>query len=139
MASMYKDRLLRRDEVESFAKSLLPHQKALVGSTGKTVLEVAVLEHNVMACSKLYDNMSFYQLGTLLDITPFEAEKICSKMICEKQLKGTIDQVDEMIFFGTASSRDPSQTLINWDTQIGTICSEMNQLSELIAKDTSGP
>ena len=42
--------------------------------------EVAVLEHNVMACSKLYDNMSFYQ-QVHLDITPFEAEKICSKMI----------------------------------------------------------
>ena len=106
MTSMYKDRLLRRAEVESFAKSLLPHHQALVGSTGKTVLEVAVLEHNVVACSKLYNNISFQQLGTLLDITPFEAEKICSKMIGEKRLAGTIDQVDEMMFFGTATARD---------------------------------
>ena len=139
MASMYKNRLLRSSEIEPFAKTLLPHQKAMVGSTGKTVLEVAVLEHNVMACSMIYTNISFGQLGDLLEVTPFEAEKTCSKMIAEKRLVGTIDQVDQIVYFGTALSRDASQTLINWDKQISSLCYEMNELAAAINKETTSP
>ncbi len=140
MESMYKSRLLKTSQIESFAKTLLPHQRAQVGTTGKTVLELAVLEHNMLACSRLYNNISFAQLAELLgNVSPQEAESVCSKMIGEGRLQGTIDQVDEMLFFGTAASRDAGQTLINWDGQIGAICSTMNDITERIGAMKSSP
>lgn len=37
---------------------------------GSTVLERAVIEHNLLSASKLYNNISFAELGSLLDISP---------------------------------------------------------------------
>ena len=54
MESMYKNRLLRKEEIESFSKTLLDHQTACAaGSHSMTILEMAVLEHNMLACSLL--------------------------------------------------------------------------------------
>ena len=38
--------------------------------TGSTVLDRAVWEHNLLAASKVYTNISFVELGALLDIDP---------------------------------------------------------------------
>ena len=88
---------LRQEEVAAFAASLAPHQVATLndGSTvcqrapactparpacnpslhprAAQVLERAVIEHNMLAASKLYTNISFEQLGALLGI---EATKV---------------------------------------------------------------
>ena len=36
---------------------------------GSTILERAVIEHNLLAASKLYNNISFEELGALLEIS----------------------------------------------------------------------
>ena len=41
---------------------------------GSTILERAVIEHNLLAASKLYNNISFEELGALLEIPP---TKVC--------------------------------------------------------------
>jgi len=38
--------------------------------TGSTILDRAVIEHNLLSASKLYNNISFDELGTLLEIPP---------------------------------------------------------------------
>jgi COP9 signalosome complex subunit 4 len=54
MESMYKNRLLRKEDIESFSKTLLDHQTAFAaGSNSMTILGMAVLEHNMLACSLL--------------------------------------------------------------------------------------
>ncbi len=52
-------RALRREEVESFAKSLKPHQMAQLPD-GSTVLERSVMQHNLLSASKLYNNISIH-------------------------------------------------------------------------------
>ena len=54
---MFLERILSQKEVEAFAKTLSPHQMALLPD-GSTVLERAVVQHNIQAASKLYNNIS---------------------------------------------------------------------------------
>ncbi|GFZ10302.1 proteasome component (PCI) domain protein [Actinidia rufa] len=58
-----------------------------------TVLDRAMIEHNLLSASKLYTNISFDELGTLLGIAPHKAEKIASRMIYEDRMRGSIDQI----------------------------------------------
>ncbi|KAK9989440.1 hypothetical protein SO802_029679 [Lithocarpus litseifolius] len=68
----------------SFLKALLPDNF--------TVLDRAMIEHNLLSASKLYTNISFDELGTLLGIDPHKAEKIASRMIYEDRMRGSIDK-----------------------------------------------
>lgn len=46
--------------------------------SGATILERAVIEHNLLSASKLYNNIRFSELGNLLDIQPDKVTKITS-------------------------------------------------------------
>ena len=72
--------------MDTFSKQLKPHQCAIT-SDGTTVLVRAVIEHNLAAASKLYNNIYFTELGQLLDCSPDKAESIASKMVMEDRLK----------------------------------------------------
>jgi COP9 signalosome complex subunit 4 len=67
LEKMYLDRLIKHSELEEFETLLQPHQKA-VTSDGSTILDHAVIEHNLLAASKLYNNITFAGLGALLEI-----------------------------------------------------------------------
>jgi COP9 signalosome complex subunit 4 len=69
LEKMYLERVLRKPEVQKFAADLKPHQMALL-SDGSTVLDRAVIEHNLLSASKIYNNITFSELGSLLEITP---------------------------------------------------------------------
>ncbi|KAF8450271.1 hypothetical protein L210DRAFT_3608671 [Boletus edulis BED1] len=74
-----------------------------------TVLDRAVMEHNVLASSKIYNNISFPGLGALLDLAPSAAETMARKMIEQGRLKGFIDQVDKLIWFEGGKEDDDAQ------------------------------
>ena len=61
------DRIIKPPEVKEFAALLRPHQKAVIGD-GWTILDRAVIEHNILSASKLYNNITLEELGTLLGI-----------------------------------------------------------------------
>jgi len=135
LEKMYMDRLLRPDEIEAFAATLAPHQLARI-EDGTTVLDRAVIEHNMLATSRLYNNISFEQLGALLGIGADKAERIASSMLVEKRLHGSIDQVDQLIHFdvkeeGQSSSAD---ALFAFDGQIEHVCRSVETISAEIAK-----
>lgn len=46
-----------REEVDSFAQTLRPHQLAALPD-GTTVVDRAVMQHNLLSASKLYKNIS---------------------------------------------------------------------------------
>lgn len=98
LSKVHLRRILRPHDVAAFASQLRPHQLA-VGGDGLTVLERSVIEHNLASCSQLYNNIRLDELGTLLGISGPRAEKIAATMICEGRLKGSIDQVDGLLFF----------------------------------------
>ncbi|XP_061822323.1 COP9 signalosome complex subunit 4 isoform X1 [Nerophis lumbriciformis] len=146
LEKMYLDRIIRGNQLQEFAAMLMPHQKAttadgqLAGSqekkspksklvlpvSGSSILDRAVIEHNLLSASKLYNNITFEELGALLEIPPAKAEKIASQMITEGRMNGFIDQIDSIVHFET---REPLPT---WDKQIQSLCFQVNNLLEKV-------
>ena len=105
LEKMFLDRLLSPEEVDTFAASLMPHQLAQT-SDGSTVLAKAVIEHNLLAASRLYENISTTALGKILGLEDAKeetaaekAEDYAAKMMEQGRLKGKIDQIDGVISF----------------------------------------
>ncbi|KZS97697.1 hypothetical protein SISNIDRAFT_436281, partial [Sistotremastrum niveocremeum HHB9708] len=134
LSKMFLDHILRPSEVKEFEATLQPHQLAKIAQSSSdrlastrnddqsaqepgastrvgpsTVLDRAVLEHNVLSCSKIYSNISFSGLGALLDLTPGAAETMARKMIEQGRLRGWIDQVDKLIWFEGKVEDDDAQ------------------------------
>lgn len=124
LTKMFLDRILRPAEIQGFEATLKQHQLAKIAQSSNdrlaakvsasaepdepgaskrtgpsTVLDRAVMEHNLLACSKIYNNITFSGLGTLLDLAPSAAETMARKMIEQGRLRGWIDQVDRLIWF----------------------------------------
>jgi len=128
LEKMYLERVIRKQEVDVFVERLLAHQMA-DGGDGLKVHERAVIEHNLLAASKIYTNISFDELGSLLEIPPERAEKIAAKMIVEDRLRGTIDQTKRIIHFATGSN-----THNVWDSHIESLCGLTNTTVEVIGQ-----
>lgn len=115
---MFLDQMIRPAEVTKFSSSLAPHQLArlatsqpivvptdsdpseLEGKNGpETVLDRAMMEHNVLAASRVYNNITFKGLGLLLGLKPSAAEAMARTMIQQKRLYASIDQIDRVILF----------------------------------------
>ncbi|KAF9453067.1 hypothetical protein P691DRAFT_720570 [Macrolepiota fuliginosa MF-IS2] len=136
LSKMFLDHILRPAEVKEFEQTLKPHQLAKVAISSNdrlasasnddsynddnepatstrtgpsTVLDRAVMEHNLLASSKIYNNITFRGLGALLDLTPGAAENMARKMIEQGRLRGTIDQVDKLIWFESDREEDDAQ------------------------------
>lgn len=65
-----------------------------------TVLDRAIMEHNIVATSRLYSNITLRGLGALLDVNRSGAENMVRKMIAQNRLKAEIDQVEGLVIFG---------------------------------------
>ncbi|XP_063698827.1 COP9 signalosome complex subunit 4 [Culicoides brevitarsis] len=125
LEKMYLDRIIRRSELQDFEALLQDHQKA-VTVDGSTILDRAVFEHNLLSASKLYNNITFEELGALLEIAPAKAERIASQMITEERMNGYIDQIDGIVHFETRES------LPQWDKNIQSLCYQVNGIIEKI-------
>ncbi|KAG9218909.1 hypothetical protein CCMSSC00406_0000977 [Pleurotus cornucopiae] len=133
LSKMFLDHILRPAEIKSFEETLKPHQLAKIAISSNdrlasaaneeetsdssvstrtgpsTVLDRAVMEHNLLASSKIYNNITFRGLGALLDLTPGAAETMARKMIEQGRLRGSIDQVDKIIWFEGSREDDDAQ------------------------------
>ena len=96
-------------------------------SDGMSILEHAVIEHNLLAASKLYNNITLSGLGLLLEIPPEKAERIASRMITEERMVGHIDQIDSVVHF------ERRQMLDTWDKQIQSLCVQVNSIIDKIS------
>lgn len=142
LEKMYMERLLCRSEVHTFAASLATHQKATL-EDGVTVLDRAVTEHNMLATSNLYANITFEQLGQLLGIDATKAESVAASMLAEERLNGYIDQLDCRIHFeqsvkgddGGEATPEATDSLLAFDAQINRVCRSVETIaSAIIAK-----
>lgn len=148
LEKMYLDRIIRRSELQDFEALLQAHQKAST-LDGSTILDRAVFEHNLLSASKLYNNITFDELGSLLEIPPHKAERIASQMITEGRMNGYIDQIDGVVHFesmfgicrihrGTLFTNwkfsfQARDILPQWDKQIQSLCYQVNGLIEKIS------
>ena len=126
LEKMYLDRIIKRSELDEFANLLQKHQKA-TNADGQTILDRAAIEHNLLSASKLYNNITFEELGALLEISKEKAEKIASQMISEGRMCGSIDQISLIVHFET------KDVLVGFDEQIQKTCSQVNNIIEKIA------
>jgi len=128
LEKMFKERIIRKSEVEKFEKLLAPHQNAILPDD-ITILGRAVMKHNMRAVSKIYRNISFAELGHILGISAQKAEDLASTMIEKKQMEGTIDQVEGFLEFN-----DQTGSLRSWDKQITEVCQNVNDVLDDIVK-----
>ena len=132
LEKMFMERVLTPEEKLAFQEHLSEHHLA-TGSDGSTSLDHAVVEHNLLCTSKLYNNISIDELGRLLHIDASKAERYASKMIVEGRLQGSIDQVDNMISFDL--DRDPVSL---WNREIHRLCADVNELVEVLHTEYPG-
>uniref|UniRef100_A0A8L2Q0P3 COP9 signalosome complex subunit 4 n=1 Tax=Rattus norvegicus TaxID=10116 RepID=A0A8L2Q0P3_RAT len=114
LEKMYLDRIIRGNQPSRICCS--------------SILDRAVIEHNLLSASKLYNNITFEELGALLEIPAAKAEKIASQMITEGRMNGFIDQIDGIVHFETR------EALPTWDKQIQSLCFQVNNLLEKISQ-----
>jgi len=140
LEKIFFDRLLSPAEIKAFASKLEPHHLAKTAD-GSTVLDKAVLEHNLLGASKLYSNIGFDQLGELLGIDAEKAEDYAAKMLEQGRLAGYIDQIDRLIFFeGEASGerktghaeRVVGKELRKWDANVTGLAEEVEKVTSMI-------
>jgi COP9 signalosome complex subunit 4 len=122
------DRILRPEEVNQLREYLKPHHEAILAD-GQTVLERAVTQHNLLAASNLYYNITFGELGALLGISAEKAEQIASRMIAEERMQGSIDQIESLIQFQNVSG-----VMTQWDEQISSACSFVSRICDEVIK-----
>ncbi|CAI7610127.1 unnamed protein product [Penicillium bialowiezense] len=144
LEKIFLDRLLTAGEVAAFSKKLAPHQLA-VTSDGTTVLTKAVIEHNLLAASKLYENIHIDSLGSILALEPSgnlsageKAEAYAARMVEQGRLKGRIDQIDGIITFDTSAAAGASHVsdgtmLRQWDLGVQELAEDVERVAASIS------
>ncbi|KAF2769465.1 PCI domain-containing protein [Teratosphaeria nubilosa] len=137
LEKIFLDRLLSPEEVAAFASGLQEHQKAKT-SDGSTVLDKAVLEHNLLAVSRIYQNISFAALGQLLGVDADRAELYASNMIESNRLSGSIDQIANILYFNTkeGGSDAAAMNLRAWDANVQGLSEEVEKVTTLLSRET---
>jgi len=144
LEKMFFDRLLTPAEVEKFAQGLSPHQLATT-SDGSTVLAKAVVEHNLLGASRLYSSIGFEALGTLLGLDPAKAEDTTARMIEQGRLVGSIDQIEQVIYFENreASGEKGSgraevtvgKEMRRWDANVQSLAEEVENITNALQRE----
>jgi COP9 signalosome complex subunit 4 len=136
LEKIFLDRLLAPAEVAAFAAGLKDHQLAKT-SDGSTVLDKAVLEHNLLAVSRLYQNISIDALGTLLGTDADRAEAYAAGMIESSRLSGSIDQIEGVIHFNTKEGGKDSgaMDLRAWDANIQGLAEEVEKVTTMLQRE----
>eukprot|EP00054_Salpingoeca_dolichothecata_P003209 m.25856 g.25856 ORF g.25856 m.25856 type:complete len:405 (+) comp13646_c0_seq1:73-1287(+) len=130
LKAMHLERIIRRPQVQEFFESLQPYHKQQ--RKGSSILDEAIIQHNLLSSSKIYDNIKFEELGSLLQISKERAEDYAAKMISEGRMEGSIDQIEGSLRFAVSEEKTTF-----WDQQIQDVCNHVNQVIEQI--DASSP
>ncbi|THY16643.1 COP9 signalosome-like protein complex subunit 4 [Aureobasidium pullulans] len=140
LEKIFLDRVLSPEEVKAFAEKLQPHQMAKTAD-GSTVLDKAVLEHNLLGVSRLYSNIHIDNLGPMLGVDSDRAEAYAAQMIEQGRLSGYIDQIDGLIHFSNDSGADGAKggaanlgtrELRMWDANVQALCEEVERVATMI-------
>lgn len=142
LEKMFLDRLLSTVEVTKFADKLAPHQLAQTAD-GSTVLAKAVIEHNLLSASRLYNNIGVSELGVLLGLDAEKAEEYAAHMLEQGRLTGRIDQIDGTIFFngseGSGERTSAAQVdmaiardLRKWDIKVQGLAEEVERVASML-------
>lgn len=141
LEKIFLDRLLSPEEVDKFAEGLQPHQLATT-SDGSTVLAKAMVEHNLLAISKLYRNIDFENLGSRIGLNADKAESTTGKMIEQGRLSGTIDQIEGRVYFdhkaeggsGRAEAHS-GREIRRWDANVESLAEDVENITTALHQE----
>jgi COP9 signalosome complex subunit 4 len=139
LRKMHRLEIIHKTELISFEQTLADHQKAIRGD-GLSILERIVIEHNMMAVSRLYQSIYFADLQEILGVpTAHHAEQLAAQMILEGSLpSGTsIYQVEGLLEFPDNDNEDASHASVTLDEAILQFCTEINRVAEAIQQTTA--
>ena len=142
LEKMFLDRLISSSEVARFADNLAPHQLAQTAD-GSTVLAKAVVEHNLLSVSRLYNNVGVNELGGLLGLDANTAEEHAARMLEQGRIAGRIDQIEGIISFegreasgqrtNDGNTRQSSNlSLRKWDLRVQGVAEEVERVASMI-------
>eukprot|EP00040_Diaphanoeca_grandis_P027516 m.156778 g.156778 ORF g.156778 m.156778 type:complete len:412 (-) comp31024_c1_seq1:364-1599(-) len=130
LEATYNEKMISKQQVQTFSEKLMPHQKAIT-SDGQTILQKAIVMHNMHAASKLYQNIRFDELGLLLGISGSSAEQVAASMISEGRMNGHIDQILQIVEFkGIPSEVEAPRSRA--DQQVHAACTQVNSVVEML-------
>ncbi|RCI06193.1 COP9 signalosome complex subunit 4, partial [Rhizopus stolonifer] len=142
----YLERVIRPNEVSEFVATLRSHHLARLADN-TTVFDRAIIEHNLLSASKIYNNIAIDELAALLNVSPEQAEQVAARMISENRMVGSIDQLDRLISFESGGAAREEQTadlfsvgsgqasirveqsmleIMKWDTAIQSLCQDID-------------
>ena len=142
LEKIFLDRILEADEISKFSARLEEHQKARTAD-GSTVVEKAMLEHNLLGVSRIYRNIKTDRLGALLGVDAERAEEYAAQMIQQKRLAGYIDQIDQVIFFEETKASDNTASMSSvggkelrrWDANVQALAEEVEKVTTQIQNE----
>lgn len=130
---MSAERLISAAEAKTFAEQLPIHMRATDGE-GLSVFDKAIIEHNLIAVSRIYSSITFSSLGELLGVDPRRAEKFAARMVNERQLSATIDQVDDTLDFLQGGKHGTSDKVVaeilSFDASVKDVCLSLNEICD---------
>jgi COP9 signalosome complex subunit 4 len=133
LENMYFSRLIPPSSLQEFITLLRPHQMAKLGDGVRTVVDRAVMEHNLLSATGLYANIGVEELARLLGCKDGEeAERAARRMISEGRMKGRIDQIDGVVYFCEGGLTE------GLDVGIVGVCEGIDSIVERIAEVRRG-
>lgn len=134
LEKVYLGRLLSEEDINVLQQVLSPHQLVVV-EDGITVLQRAIVDHNVLSVSKVYDNISLDVLSRTLGLDPAKAEAYSARMISQDRLNARIDQIDRLVYFEeSVNSTGASKELNLRDQSILKMCNQLEDIVTMIQK-----
>ena len=98
LSKMFVGEVIRKEHVVEFKKKLEDYQNIVMGD-GYSVLDKALIEHNIVVISRIYMNIRFAELGNFLGIQKDQAEEFVASMVSEGRIQAVLDQQDELVEF----------------------------------------
>ncbi|KFD49332.1 hypothetical protein M514_09779 [Trichuris suis] len=101
LKKMFLEQIIPHESLEEINNQL---EQCFIESKGRkdiSNLRNAVIEHNVLSASKVYDNISVNELARLLGTTNDQALLVVARMITEGRLEGAVDGLEGVVFFNT--------------------------------------
>eukprot|EP00038_Savillea_parva_P009180 m.181758 g.181758 ORF g.181758 m.181758 type:complete len:416 (-) comp15352_c0_seq1:195-1442(-) len=127
LEATHKEQIIATALKDEFAQLLPDH---VTEFAEYSILDRAIVMNNMLAASKVYDNIQFDELGGLLGIPGDDAEATAASMIAEGRMHGQIDQIDQIVRFGDLET--DGQTVSRSDRQIHDACEHVNTVIEAL-------
>lgn len=127
----HKHQLLRKAEADTIKSLGTPSQNASINNSGRSLLDVAIIRHNIHAVAAVYYNITIDELAAALGISEDDTEGEVHSMILSGLLAASIDQGNGLIAF----QADAAAPLREWDETINTVCVDVAAVADAIERE----